>query len=323
MPIDFRSQFAAICCAHGPFLPPSAAHFPLPCRIHHARVALCADGLGCAAGNTQPIDSRVRARRFDGNVCRLFRVKTYPAPGSAVGAAPSRGRVSHCPPIGVKNLPFFRQPENPMSCHKYPTFWPCLRYTCSIPEGNKKHNTNSPNAIPKAAKNGLFRGRTVMHLRYQPFPRPEQPPKREGGSAGRAACGQRWGGPRQLSARAAARRAIDGERGGGTIGQRWADPSHQPRAHRRDSPPPPRVQSRGAAWGGRSPRPQARPLLRHTGAGRAWLSRPQAASRDRAFWAGLRRGRAYGQSRIAARAAAKLRPCADALAAAWAGWEAG
>ena len=69
------------------------------------------------------------------------------------------------------------------------------------------------------------------------------------------------------------------------------------------------------------PRPQARPLLRHTGAGRAGLSGPQAASRDRAFWAGLRRGRASHRTAGAARAAAKLRPCADALAAAWAGGE--
>ena len=157
MPIDFRSQFAAICCVHGPLLPPSAAHFPLPCRIHHAGVSLGADGLGCAAGNTQAIDCRIRSRCLDGNECCFFWMQAHPAPGSAVGAAPSRGRVSHCPPIGVKNLPFFRQPENPMSCHKYPTFWPCLRYTRSIPEGNKKHNTNSPNAIPKAAKNGRFR----------------------------------------------------------------------------------------------------------------------------------------------------------------------
>ena len=58
-------------------------------------------------------------------------------------------------------------------------------------------------------------------------------------------------------------------------------------------------------------------------AGRAGLSGPQAASRDRAYGAGLRRGRAYSQSAGAARAAAKLRPCADALAAAWAGGELG
>ena len=80
---------------------------------------------------------------------------------------------------------------------------------------------------------------------------------------------------------------------------------------------------KGRGLGHVIPRPQARPLLRHTGAGRAWLCRPQAASRDRASEAGLRRGRAYGQARVAARAAAKLRPCADALAAAWAGWDAG
>lgn len=122
MPIDFRSQFAAICCAHGPFLPPSAAHFALPCWIHHARVALCADGLGCAAGNTQPIDSRVRARRFDGDECRLFWVKTHPPTGRAVGTAPCRCCVSHRPPVGIKELPFFRQFENTMSSHIYPTF---------------------------------------------------------------------------------------------------------------------------------------------------------------------------------------------------------
>ena len=79
--------------------------------------------------------------------------------------------------------------------------------------------------------------------------RPEQPPRIAGGSAGRAACGPRWGGPEVRAPASAARRAIDGERGGGTIRQRWADPSHQPRAHRRESPPPPRVQSMGAAWG--------------------------------------------------------------------------
>ena len=124
MPIDFRSQFAAVCVGHGALLPPSAAHFALPCWIHHARVALCADGLGCAAGNTQPIDSRVRTRRFDGNVCRLFRVKTYPAAGRAVGTAPGRSCVAHRPPVGIKELPFFRQSENTMSRHIYPTFWP-------------------------------------------------------------------------------------------------------------------------------------------------------------------------------------------------------
>lgn len=95
-----------------------------------------------------------------------------------------------------------------------------------------------------------------------------------------------------MSARAAARRAIDGERGGGKIRQRWADPSHQPRAHRRDKPTSAPRPVNGRGLGHVIPRPQARPLHRHTGAGRAGLSGPQAASRDRAFGAGMQRGRA-------------------------------
>lgn len=196
-----------------------------------------------------------------------------------------------------------------------------LQYT----RRQQKTQYQQPECDTKGREKWPFPGRTVTILHYQRSAdglraRSSCPRSRAGVLAAQRAASVGAG----LDNRATAQRpALDGGQGGGTIPGDGPTPAPTARPSQVFSSPPPCIQSRGAAWGGRSPRPQARPLLRHTGAGRAWLSRPQAASRDRAFWAGLRRGRAYGQSRIAARAAAKLRPCADALAAAWAGWEAG
>ena len=123
------------------------------------------------------------------------------------------------------------------------------------------HNTNPAAVIPTGANFGASRAVKVRicATSRSPRARSSRPSARAGVLAAQRAASVGAG----LDNRAPAQRpALDGGQGGGTMPGDGPTPAPTARPSQLFAHPPPCIQSRGAAWGGRFPRPQARPIQR-------------------------------------------------------------